>query len=103
MALQVIWTETAQKELKEILSYFAEDSVDVAQRVGQKILARAAHLVDFPRVGHFIPEIEGDRYRQLTVYRYRIIYRIEGDKVYIVGVIHSSRDFRKAWRGRANE
>ena len=45
-----------------------------------------------------IPEVQEDRYRELRVFSYRILYRIlDADRVAIVGVVHGYRLFDPQW------
>jgi len=50
-----------------------------------KILAR------FPQAGRKVPEFDDETIRELVVYSYRIIYRLEQDEALIVAVIHGKR------------
>ena len=38
-----------------------------------------------------VPEYDEDNVRELIVYSYRIIYRLEQDEVLIVAVVHGKR------------
>ncbi|HVT58714.1 MAG TPA: type II toxin-antitoxin system RelE/ParE family toxin [Thermoanaerobaculia bacterium] len=42
-------------------------------------------------MGRMVPEGDG-RHRELILRPYRIIYRVEGQKILIVTVVHGSRD-----------
>ena len=52
-------------------------------------------LQDFPLSGRIIPEINKPDCRELIYGAYRIMYRIEGDEVWITGVVHGARDWRR--------
>ena len=58
------------------------------------MLAEIAHLctliADFPEMGRAIPDT-GLRYHISRKYRYRVVYRIEGDIVEIRDVLHPRR------------
>jgi plasmid stabilization system protein ParE len=47
-------------------------------------------LADHPHVGGLLPEDDSDTYRELIQGNYRMIYRIEGQRVLIVAVHHAS-------------
>jgi plasmid stabilization system protein ParE len=50
-------------------------------------------LAEFPRIGRTVPEAEGrDDVRELVYQGYRIIYLTRPEWVFIVTIIHSSRD-----------
>jgi plasmid stabilization system protein ParE len=39
-----------------------------------------------------VPEFDDDSIRELLVYSYRVIYRVEGSEVIIAAVVHGKRD-----------
>ena len=54
-------------------------------------------LSGLPLQGRVVPEFGDERLRELIVSRYRDIYSVEDDRVFIVGVIHGARDMLTAW------
>jgi len=48
-------------------------------------------LAQFPRAGHKVREFDDEDVRELLVYSYRIIYRLNPDEVLIAAVIHGKR------------
>jgi plasmid stabilization system protein ParE len=48
-------------------------------------------LANFPRAGRKVPEFDDENIRELIVYSYRIIYRLEGDAAVIAAIIHGKR------------
>ena len=60
-----------------------------------KLEAKAATLVVQPERGRVVPELHHlgvFQYRELIESRWRIIYRIENNKVFVKAVIDSRRD-----------
>lgn len=55
----------------------------------------ADRLVIFPELGRVVPEFNDRSIRELIVREYRLIYRVEGDDVRILTLMHGSRDL---WR-----
>ena len=47
--------------------------------------------------GRVVPELRDRSIREIFVYSYRLVYRIEDDRISILALIHGRRDFRKAW------
>ncbi len=95
---EVIWTIKAAAQVEQIASYIEKDSPFQARRVVQLILKETRKLREHPRVGKMIPEVEEDRYRELRVFSYRILYQIlDKDKIAIVGVVHGQRLFESQW------
>lgn len=51
-----------------------------------------------PHVGRIVPELEGYEFREVIYHNYRIVYRvIRKEDVEILAVLHSSRDFKRAF------
>jgi toxin ParE1/3/4 len=100
VAFQIIWTERAQEELRSITTYIAQDSIANAIAVNRKIRERISGLAVFPNAGRLVPETSARTYRQVIVFKYRVIYRVEKENVFIVAVIHGARNFRSAFGDR---
>jgi plasmid stabilization system protein ParE len=83
----------AEIDLDEIWSHIAADSVNNANRFILKLERRMKTLAWSPRRCSLIPENEilGTRYRHLIVGKYRAVFRISDDTVYILRVIHGAR------------
>jgi len=46
----------------------------------------------FPESGRIIPEVEDKMLREIIVQGYRVMYRLEPDRVLILAIMHGSRD-----------
>jgi len=92
--VQVVWAEPALADLKEIYQFIARDSPRYAQITVEKITRTAARLRTFPRLGEVLAEFPARQYRQLVVGAYRLIYREDAEhgRIFIMGVIHASRN-----------
>ena len=92
---QVFWTQTAQQDLKKIIEYIADDSEVQARRVYLAIKQKADNLRQMPLQGRIIPEL---RYYSILTYRelisppWRIIYKTEENKVWVLAVIDGKRN-----------
>lgn len=101
----VVWTATAREQLDEIVGYISEDSIEVALKILDDLLEAAESLAHLAHRGRVVPEIQDEQVREIFVYRYRLIYEVEGFGVQVLSVIHSARDFA-AWlerRGRLTD
>ena len=58
----------------------------------KKVLSQVRILAQFPRSGRKVPEFDDDNVRELIVYSYRVIYRIQENGVVIAAVIHGKRN-----------
>ena len=91
----VEWAVLARDDLGQIISYIAEDSAINALKVAERIERVAQSLVTFPARGRVLPELREQgvtRYLELIVKPWRLVYRIEGAKVYVVSVLDGRRD-----------
>ena len=100
---QVLWTHTAQQDLTEIIDYIAQDGVDDALMILHRLEAKAALLVTLPNRGRIVPELLHtgiSQYRELISAPWRIIYRVESQRVLVMAVLDSRRDLQTVLLGR---
>jgi toxin ParE1/3/4 len=95
---EVIWTMRAVEQVEQIGSFIEKDSPFQARRVVQLIIKETRKLTEHPRIGKIIPEVEEDRYRELRVFSYRILYKILNEnRIAVIGVVHGQRLFDPQW------
>lgn len=91
----VFWTQTAQQDLKKIIEYIAADSHIQARRVYLAIKQKADNLRQMPLQGRIVSEL---RYYSIMIYRelisppWRIIYKTEENKVWVLALIDGRRN-----------
>lgn len=94
-AMRVKWTEPALEDLAGIQAYIAKDSPYYAKQFIERIFEAAETLDGFPELGRKVPEAgDTENIRELLFQSYRIIYLYQTDHVYILAVIHGSRDLQ---------
>ena len=91
MARALAWSPEAIEDVEGIASYIERDSQWYARAVASKIVETAESIRDFPELGRVVPEIGDPEIRERFVYSYRIIYRLEPERVLVAAVIHGSR------------
>ena len=91
--MKVIWSDQAKEQLGSIFNFASRTSELYAQRLINRLVARADLLGDFPEMGRINPKLQELEVRELIEAPYRIFYRIEREKVEIIGVVHGARDF----------
>jgi toxin ParE1/3/4 len=97
---RVRFARAAQEELDEVWHYVqGESGLARANTLIDRIVAGCRRLEEASSLGRPMPGL-GPGVRMLVVERYRVLYRVLGDRVLIDRVIHSRRDFPKAWRER---
>ncbi|HSB09130.1 MAG TPA: type II toxin-antitoxin system RelE/ParE family toxin [Blastocatellia bacterium] len=90
--MKLFWTEPAIQDLSDLRDYIAADSDLHAAAFITSIVTRAERLTIFPMIGRVVPEAQAESIRELLFRSYRIIYRVVGERVDVLAVIHGSRD-----------
>ena len=85
----IVWSDRSIDRLLAIHDYIAEESVFGAASVVQSIFDSVEQLRLFPHSGRIVPEYELVDVREILSKPYRILYRVTGDRVEIVNVLHS--------------
>jgi plasmid stabilization system protein ParE len=90
---EIVWTAQADKWLKDIHDYIAQDDADAAARVVSGLYEKAQLLRDFPEIGYtYRSEPEGD-IRILLYGHYRIACLFKRkDQIDILGVFHGAME-----------
>jgi toxin ParE1/3/4 len=92
---EVFWSEVAVQDLERIVDFIEREAPIAAQRVFDGIAERSQSLETLPFRGRVVPELaryEVTTYRELIIPPYRLMYRIDGDRVLVVAVFDSRRD-----------
>ena len=87
----VTWTARARADLKSIHTYIAKDAPLNARKVIQDIKQKADTLIDFPRLGKKLAEIEHDNLREIAVHSWRIIYHVNSKQIFVIAIVHKRR------------
>ncbi len=99
--MRVEWSDFARDDLDDLVRYIRRDSAFYARRFGEKVVLATRRLKEFPESGRAIPEAEDKALREIIVQGYRVMYRLEADRVLILAVMHGSRDLvghvKKPW------
>ena len=91
MDVEVTWSPEAVEDLESITEYIARDSEYYARAVVSSILSTTRSIAEHPYLGRVVPEMRNDRIRERFVYSYRLVYRIEPERVLVVPVMHGKR------------
>ena len=90
--MRIAWADPAQGDLENIREYISKDSEYYALQLIEKIFEAVENLQAFPEMGRNIPEADNPDIREILLYSYRIIYRLETKRILILSVIHGARD-----------
>ena len=91
MARQLRWSPEAVEDVESIAIYIERDSSYYARTVVSQIISLSETIPENPELGRVVPEINNPDYRERFIHKYRIIYRVESDRILIAAVIHGSR------------
>lgn len=91
MDYEVAWSPAALEDVEALAEYIARDSEFYARAVVDKILDTTRKLRNFPFAGRIVPELEEETIRERFVYSYRLIYRLESNRITILAIIHGKR------------
>jgi toxin ParE1/3/4 len=94
---RVQWTATARRDLEAIVDFIAEDSIENALLVLERLKERAESLEVAAERGRVAPELrilDVHQYRELIERPWRIVYRTEADRVLVLAVLDGRRDVR---------
>ena len=91
---QVVWTNRARKNLKQVYDYIREDSPQNAYKVVEAISTAVYKAIKNPEV--YRPDkykINNDgSYRAFEKHRYRVVYRFNKDTIRVLRVRHTSQE-----------
>jgi addiction module RelE/StbE family toxin len=88
---RLIWTNQALEDFEALLDYISHDAPIAARRFGQKLIDKVELLQANPLLGSFLQEDDTKTYREILQGSYRLIYRVEGDIVYLITIHHAAR------------
>lgn len=100
--MRIRWSDIAEADLDQLYDYIARDVPYYAEQFIDRLIEAVGLLQDHPKIGRRVPEAEArEDVRELIFQSYRIIYLLEAEQVYILTVIHGSRDLagqeKKPW------
>jgi len=102
---RIIWTEVAISDVEGIVDYVAvHDSLAAAEKLYSKLETSIDSLVTSPQRGRVVPELRAEgleMYRELIVSKYRILFRVRGRDIVLLGVLDGRRDLAELLIQRA--
>ncbi len=96
----VVWSQAAADDFEAIASHLAGDSPSYASAFASEIWEASQNLATFSERGRIVRELGEADLREIYVRRYRLIYRVESERVAILAIIHGRRDLPSAWAER---
>ena len=89
--MRIVWTDKARQIRNDLILYIAEDNVDAALELDDKIDAAIMMLQEFPFSGK-VGQVSGTR--ELVIHRhYVVVYEVNEDVLTILLVVHTSQKY----------
>ncbi len=95
--MKILFSEEAIDDLVDLDEFLTfSDSSARAEGIISGIQKTCQSLAKFKEQGHVLPELAGYRtkYREVRFKVWRIIYRVDEEKIYIFAVVDSRRDMQ---------
>jgi toxin ParE1/3/4 len=94
MAKRIKWLRQALKNLAQAYDYVAAEHPDAAVQVVLKIQAAVLQLAEFPLLGR-VGRVPKTRELVIAYTPYVLVYRVKGQAVEILRVLHTSKRYPK--------
>ena len=89
---QYIISPEANKDLEEIIDYFASRNIDAGERFIDEFNKKCRYLANFPNMGRSYSDIK-DYLRGISLNGYIIFYRVTDIGIEILRVVSGYRDY----------
>lgn len=89
--MNIVWSPLAVERASEIADYIACDKPSAAEKWIKTIFSKVEQLETSPEIGRIVPEIGNDRFREILYGNYRIIYRIEAERISVLTIRHGKQ------------
>jgi toxin ParE1/3/4 len=88
----ITFAASAVKDLEALRTWYAEQQVPaVGERLIKEVISQVEKLAGFPESGRIVPEFGIANLREVIYSPFRIVYRLDGNRVRIVRVWRSER------------
>ena len=93
--MKVAWSYVALGNLIEANKYISIENPEAARKAIKDINETRDKIKEFPEKGRIVPEFRRNNIREVFCFEYRIIYRIESRRIFILTVRHIKRRLKK--------
>ena len=88
--MSIQWTQRARRQFLSIIDSALEDNPSAAERVYDAIMHSISRLVTFPEMGRR-GRVPGTRELVITSQPYIVAYRIRGQTIDILAILHGAQ------------
>ena len=96
--MQIVWLYRAIIDLRSARAYIAQDNPQAANRTGRKITSAIAGLAENPAIGR-PGRVTGTRELLVAGTSYIVPYRVRGNTVQVLRVLHAARRWPEDFEG----
>ena len=89
--MRVVWTQEALDKLSDIEDFISQDSPQRAAKFVNYLIQRGEGVSKNPRIGRIVPEISNPNIREIIAKKYRIVYKIQENKIEILTVFEGHK------------
>jgi len=89
--MKIFWSPLTVERLEDIYEYIAIDNNSAAQKMVNSIFKKVETLSKIPKRGRRVPEANREEIREVFEGEYRIIYRVESKRVFILTIRNSKQ------------
>jgi toxin ParE1/3/4 len=89
--MKIVWSPLAVDRASEIAGYIAQDKPLAAEKWIKTVFSKVEQLKTSPEIGRIVPEIKNNPFRELIYGNYRIIYRMEAERISILTIRHGKQ------------
>jgi len=82
--VKVVWTQEALDRLSDIEDFISQDSPQRAAKFVNYLIQRGEGVSKNHRIGRIVPEISNPNIREVIAKKYRIVYKIQENKIEIL-------------------
>ena len=85
-AQSIRWSTRTMRDLDQIATYIARDNPQAAHKWITKLRKTAENAARMPLAARIVPEIQRDDVREVFLRRYRIVYGVRDDHIFVFTV-----------------
>lgn len=90
--VRTTFAASAVEDLSEIRAWYAgHDAPEVGERLVREVVAEVERLASFPEIGRVVPEFGLAQLREVIHPPFRIVYRLDDDRLRVVRIWRSER------------
>lgn len=88
--MKIKWLRKALRNLEQTYEYISRENLEAASQTAQRIQSAVGQLANYPLMGR-PGRVEGTRELVISPSSYIIAYRVRGDAIEVLRVLHTSR------------